>query len=33
VVRLPLQWPPRGTTRAQASGTQELGAVSLEVRP
>lgn len=33
LVRLPLQWPPRTTRMAEASGTQELGRVRLTSKP
>ena len=33
LVRLPLQWPPRGAKTSEASGSQELGLVRLTTKP
>lgn len=33
LLRLPLQWPPRATTTAQATGKEEIGAVRLISKP
>ncbi len=33
LVRLPLQWPPHTTQQADATGSEELGAVQLNVKP
>lgn len=33
LVRLPLQWPPRAARASEATGSQELGAVRLTVKP
>lgn len=33
LVRLPLQWPPRSATKAEAKGAQELGQVLLTTKP
>ena len=33
VVRLPLQWPPKGPQKASAQGEHELGVVSLTAQP
>lgn len=33
VLRLPLQWPPKGAQQATARGEHELGEVSLAVKP
>lgn len=33
LVRLPLQWPPRESTKTQTSGKQELGGVTLVTKP
>lgn len=33
LLRLPLQWPPRAATKAETSGRQELGGVTLVTKP
>jgi hypothetical protein len=33
LVRVPFTWPPKAATTTQAAGTQELGAVSITVKP
>lgn len=33
LVRLPMQWPPKASAKAEASGTQELGLVTLTAKP
>lgn len=33
LVRLPMAWPPRSATQADASGKEELGAVRLNLKP
>jgi hypothetical protein len=33
LVRVPFQWPPKATQTAKAKGEQELGNVSVEVKP
>lgn len=33
VVSIPFQWPPRSTVNASASGTRELGAIRLTIKP
>lgn len=33
LVRLPMQWPPKTTSTATGSGTEELGAVRLTTKP
>lgn len=33
LVRLPMQWPPRAASKANASGSQELGQVTLMTKP
>jgi len=33
LVRLPMQWPPRAASKAEAAGTAELGKVILSAKP
>lgn len=33
LLRLPLQWPPKSASKAEASGTAEVGLVRLSTRP
>jgi hypothetical protein len=33
LVKVPFVWPPQAATTAQAGGSQELGAISVTVKP